>query len=224
MSSSIIIFSPLRIIEGGEGVDNYILLGLNRKEVKIMKAKEEKEIMMVELVSKKKKVRCPKCEQFTSCVHDVRKPIKSKYLDSAGQQVILEITKRRFTCHKCKKTFTETLDLSSEDGSISNKLKIQIRKDLLDYNLSMRKIAERNHVSDYIVRRELEEATATIPDYIRNLPRVITFDEFKTDTTEGKCAFILNGSIHKKVLDILPNRKKRVSRTVFYIYRKIDTQ
>lgn len=34
MSSSIIIFSPLRVIEGVEGVDNYILLGLNRKEGK----------------------------------------------------------------------------------------------------------------------------------------------------------------------------------------------
>lgn len=88
-------------------MDNYILLGLNRKKVKIMKAKDEKGIIMVELVSKKKKVRCPKCEQFTSNVHNVRKPIKSKYQDTAGQQVILiKITKRRFTCHKCKKTFT----------------------------------------------------------------------------------------------------------------------
>lgn len=42
MPSSIIIFSPLGVIEGGEVVDNYILLGLNRKEVKIMKVKEEK--------------------------------------------------------------------------------------------------------------------------------------------------------------------------------------
>lgn len=72
----------------------------------------------------------------------------------------------------------------------------------------MRKIAERNHVSDYIVRRELEEATATIPDYIKTLPRIISFDEFKSDTTEGKYAFILNDLIHKKVLNILLNRKK----------------
>ncbi len=101
-------------------------------------------------------------------MHNVRKPIKSKYLDTACQQVILKITKRRFTCHKFKKTFTETIDLSSKDGSISNKLKIQIRKDLLDYNLSLRKIAERRRVSDYIV----SPATATIPHYIKNLPRV----------------------------------------------------
>ena len=44
--------------------------------------------------------------------------------------------------------------------------------------------------------------------YVINLPRVISFDEFKADTKEGKYAFILNDPIHKKVLDILPNRKK----------------
>lgn len=58
------------------------------------------------------------------------------------------------------------------------------------------------------------------PKHVINLPEVILFNEFKADTTEGKYAFILNDPIHKKVLDILPNRKKEVSRTVFYIYRK----
>jgi transposase len=40
------------------------------------------------------------------------------------------------------------------------------------------------------------------------LPKVISFDEFKADTDEGKYAFILNDPIHKKVLDVLPSRKK----------------
>ena len=189
-------------------MDNYILLGLDRKEVKIMKVKEENGIIMVELESRKNKVRCPICNQFTNSIHDVRKPIQSKYMDSAGRQVILAITKRRFTCYKCNKTFTEELSLTSKDGSISNKLKIQIRKDLLDYHLSIKQIAEKNHVSDYIVRKELEEASSTIPEYQRNLPRVISFDEFKADTNEGKYAFVLNDPIHKKTLDVLPNRKK----------------
>ena len=52
------------------------------------------------------------------------------------------------------------------------------------------------------------EITSTIPEYQKNLPRVISFDEFKADTKEGKYAFVLNDPIHKKVLDILPNRKK----------------
>ena len=189
-------------------MDNYILLGLSRKEVKLMNLKEENGIIKVELVSSKNKVRCPNCNNFTSSVHDIRKPIESKYLDSCGQQVILKITKRRFHCYKCNKTFTEQLSLNTKDGSISNKVKIQIRKDLLDYNLSIKKIAEKNHVSDYIVRNELEQATSNMKNYIKNLPRVISFDEFKADTSAGKYAFILNDPIHRQVLDILPNRKK----------------
>ena len=47
-----------------------------------------------------------------------------------------------------------------------------------------------------------------IHEHIVNLPKVISFDEFKADTSYGKYAFILNDPIHKKVLDILPNRKK----------------
>ena len=74
--------------------------------------------------------------------------------------------------------------------------------------MSINKIAEKNHVSKYIVREELEEATKLIPNNIKNLPRVISFDEFKADTKEGKYAFILNDPIHKKVLEILPKRKK----------------
>ena len=35
-------------------------------------------------------------------------------------------------------------------------------------------------------------------------------DEFKADTNKVKYAFILNDPIHKKVLDVLPNRKKIV--------------
>lgn len=186
----------------------YILLRLNRKEYEIMKIKEEKGIIEVELKSRKKKVRCPNCNKFTNSIHDKLKPIKSTYLDACGQKVILIIHKRRFHCYNCNKIFTEEMDLTSKNGSISNATKIQIRKDLLDYNLTLDKIAEKNHVSKYIVRKELEEATETIPEHIKNLPRVISFDEFKADTNKGKYAFILNDPIHKKVLEILPNRKK----------------
>ena len=189
-------------------MDYYILLGLNRKEIKIMKIEKVNGIIEVELKSKKEKVRCPKCNKFTSSIHSKLKPIRSTYLDSCGEQVNLMIYKRRFHCYNCGKIFTEDLSLNAKDGNISNKTKIQIRKDLLDYNMTINKIAEKNHVSKYIVRQELEEATSLIPDFVKNLPRVISFDEFKADTREGKYAFILNDPIHRKVLDVLPSRKK----------------
>ena len=34
------------------------------------------------------------------------------------------------------------------------------------------------------------------------------FKRFKADTKKGKYAFVLNDPIHKKCLDILPERKK----------------
>ena len=49
---------------------------------------------------------------------------------------------------------------------------------------------------------------ANYPEHVINLPRVISFDEFKADTKKGKYAFVLNDPIHKNVLDILSNRKK----------------
>ena len=50
---------------------------------------------------------------------------------------------------------------------------------------------------------------------IINLPRVISFDEFKEDTNEEKYAFVLNDLIYKSVLDILPSRKK--AKYIFYL-------
>lgn len=46
------------------------------------------------------------------------------------------------------------------------------------------------------------------PKHVISLPRVISFDEFKVDTKEGKCVFVLNDPIHKEILDVLSNRKK----------------
>ena len=134
------------------------------------------------------------------------------------------LIKRRFICHGCKYKFAEQVTIQRENKNISNKIEQKVLKDLKQYNLSLKYIAEENNISDNTVRNILKKHIKDYPKNVINLPKVITFDEFKADTTEGKYAFKLNAPIHKKVLDILSNRKKRVSRTVFYIYRKIDTQ
>ena len=189
--------------------DYYLLIGLNSKEIKILDVKQRGNgLIEVDIESRKKKVRCPICDKFTSSVHGKLKPIKSIYLDSCGSKVDLIIHKKRYHCYNCNKIFTEELNINTSKGNISNKVKIQIRKDLLNYNLSLKYIAEKNRVSITFVENEMLDIISGIPKYVINLPRVISFDEFKADTKEGKYAFILNDPIHKKVLDILPNRKK----------------
>ena len=189
--------------------DYYLLVGLNSKEVKIINI-NQKEPGLIEVVieNRKQKVRCPACNKFTSSVHDKLKPIKSIYLDSCGSSGDLIIYKKRYHCYNCNKIFTEKLNINTSNGSISNKVKIQIRRDLLNYNLSLKYIAEKNRVSITTIENEMLDIVSSIPKHVVNLPRVISFDEFKADTTEGKYAFILNDPIHKKVLDILPSRKK----------------
>lgn len=58
------------------------------------------------------------------------------------------------------------MNLNTKNGNISNKCKIQIRKDLLDYNMTIDKIATKNHVSKYIVRKKLEEAKRQLKCFI----------------------------------------------------------
>ncbi len=74
--------------------------------------------------------------------------------------------------------------------------------------MSLKYIANKNRVSITTVENELLDIESGIPKYLINLPRVISFDEFKADTNEGKYSFIINDPIHKKILDILPDRKK----------------
>ena len=189
--------------------DYYLLVGLNSKEIKILDVNQVGNgLIEVVIGNRKKKVRCPVCNKFTSSVHSKLKPIRSVYLDSCGLGVDLIIYKKRYHCYRCNKIFTEELNINSSKGNISNKVKIQIRKDLLNYNLSLKYIANKNRVSNFIVEKELLNIISGIPKHVVNLPRVISFDEFKADTVEGKYAFILNDPIHKKVLDILPSRKK----------------
>ena len=78
----------------------------------------------------------------------------------------------------------------------------------MDYNLSIKWIVKENGINSESVRKILKKAMINYPKQIKNLPRVISFDEFKADTQYGKYAFVLNDPIHKKCLDILPERKK----------------
>ena len=185
---------------------------LKLEQYKIIKIEEREEnkkmIKIIYVESKNKKGKCPVCGEYTKSVHDKLKPIEMKYLKILEQETRINIIKKRFICHNCKKKFTETVNLNEKGKTITTSLEQKILKELLNYNLSIKYIAEDNSVSSGTVRNILENAMEEYPEHLKNLPRVISFDEFKADTKEGKYAFIINDPIHRKVLDILPKRKK----------------
>ena len=165
--------------------DYYLLVGLNSKEIKILDVNQKGNgLIEVVIENRKKKGRCPICNKFTGSVHDKLKPIRSNCLDSCGSSVDLIIYKKRYHCYKCNKIFTEELNINSSNGNISNKVKIQIRKELLNYNLSLKYIANKNRVSITTIENELINIISGILKHVVNLPRVISFDEFNADTVE----------------------------------------
>lgn len=187
------------------------LVGLE-SEVNVLKIEEEKiegrTCKMIHVINSKTRVRCPYCNKYTRSVHDVLKPIKIKYLKMAEYTTYLVVYKRRFNCNNCLKRFTENNYINETGKTLSNKLVQKILLDLREYNLSLSYIAAINNVSDNTVRNILKEAMKYHPKRLRTLPSVISFDEFKADTLDGKYAFIINDLLYKKTLDILPTRKK----------------
>jgi len=188
------------------------LLSLETKKYKVEKVENQiinnKTIKIITVKCISKKHRCPKCNKYTSSIHDTLKPSRLKFLDIAGYESKIFIIKRRFICHKCNIKFTEPTVFNNKKCNISNKVKQKIRKDLLQYNLSLKYIAESNHVTDDLVRKELLSAMKDYPSHLIKLPEVISMDEFKADTSYGKYAFIINNPIKKKALDVLPCRRK----------------
>ncbi len=189
-----------------------LLLNIKDKNIKVINVTElfvrNITYKVISIKCDKNKYRCPLCNEYTSSVHDKLKPIRLKELDITGNRFILEVYKRRFICHNCNFKFTEEMNFNMSGSNISNKVKAQIRKDLLNASFNIKTISEKNNVSPGTVRNELIDAMKNYPDKLKHLPSVISFDEFKADTNEGKYAFVINDIIHKKTLDILPSRRK----------------
>lgn len=188
------------------------LLGLTDQKVKVLSVTEEiinnKKVKVITMIGTVNKVKCPICLKYTSSVHDKLKPMKIKYLKMAEQTTIIKLIKKRFICHNCKKKIIEDLNINKYKSNISNKLEMKVRKDLLNYNLSITYIAKENNISDVEVRNILLDAMSDYPDNVRTLPEVISIDEFAAHTSYGKYALIINDPIKKRTLDILPNRRK----------------
>ena len=131
-------------------------------KVEIMK-EGNKTIKLVHVKSNKKKVRCKKCNNFSSNVHEYSKPSKVTYLKTVGEETYLIVSKRRFKCKYCKKSFVEDLGLCSNGCNISNKTKQLILKECLDRDKTLESIAKDCNTSVNLVRQTFLEAMKNYP-------------------------------------------------------------
>ena len=71
---------------------------------------------------------------------------KIKYIPIQNYNIELELSVQRHICKKCKKTFSPSTNIVSDNSSISNNLKFAIALEL-QKNISLTSIAKRYNIS-----------------------------------------------------------------------------
>ncbi|WP_027399718.1 ISL3 family transposase [Anaerovorax odorimutans] len=157
----------------------------------------------IHFISSTKFYVCPFCGQIIYKLHDYR-TVDLKYNSCGPQPLIVSIKKKRFECEDCNKTITEDLKCVKKHCFISNKVYQSITFSLKKID-SLTDIANNHNVSTSTVYRSLQKVdNINLPN---TLPSVLSFDEFKANTSEGKYAFLVVDPINKSILEILSDRK-----------------
>ena len=176
------------------------LLGL--EDVIVKNVYEETESCHVELELPRRIHACPCCGALTDKIHDYRIQ-KIKDLPVHGKHTYLHLRKRRYVCSKCKKRFFEDNSFLPRYHRVTNRMVAAII-DRFHATVSATDIGRENNISVSTALRYFD-----LVNYrCTKLPEVLSIDEFKGNADGEKYQTILTDAKNKKVLDILPNRKK----------------
>jgi len=127
--------------------------------------------------------------------------------NSNGYDVRLKLSKPRFLCKCCNRTFQLETCLVKPHCSISNSLKFNIFHDAT-FKRSEVEIAHNNHVSHSTVNRIINDLFEEQEINYNVLPSVLCFDEFKsTKKADGAMSFIFLDHEKKQILDIIEDRR-----------------
>ena len=125
----------------------------------------------------------------------------------SGFKTILRLHKQRYLCKHCNKAFTLKSTLVNFGCFISNNTKWHIAKDLLKKR-SEKDIALDNNVSSNTVERVMDSYYDTTRICKNYLPRVLSFDEFKSvKSADGAMSFHLCNDESGKTIDIVEDRR-----------------
>lgn len=146
---------------------------------------------------------CPCCKQKTSYIHDYRKR-KIKDISAFGKHVTLIHNHRRYVCKNCGKRFAEDNSFAPKYYRVTLRLIDEIFKKT-ESERSFTSIAKEVNLSVSTVIRFFDMLAFNPP---KNLPEVLSIDEFKGNTGKEKYQVIITNPADRTVLDILPDRKQ----------------
>ena len=152
---------------------------------------------------------CPKCGVVFDNLFEKHAFINSniKLPDVSGFKTILKLHKQRYLCKHCNKAFTLSTNIVNYGCFISNNTKHKIASDLTKKR-SEKDIALDNNVSPNTVERIMDSYYETQKLYKHYLPKVLSFDEFKSvKSADGAMSFHMCDGITGQTIDIVEDRR-----------------
>ena len=170
------------------------------EDVIISKVEKFGNEMFVYISMKRKKHRCPQCDEETDSIHDYRRQLV-KDLSCSGQYTYLVYKRRRYVCPVCGKRFREEAPFLPKYHRSTSRL---IEKIITDFSvmISAKEIGRQNNVSPTTATRYF----GVVSYKCKCLPEVLSIDEFKGNAGGQRFQAIITDAKNHKVLDILPNR------------------
>ena len=192
---------------------NTNILGL--EDVILTRVEKLNNEMFIYITMKRRKHRCPNCTGETDRIHDYRRQLV-KDLSCSGHTVYLVYNRRRYVCPACGKRFREDVPFLAKYHRSTTRLIAKIISDFRGM-ASIKDISRQNNVSPTTAIRYFN-----IVNYrCKNLPEVLSIDEFKGNAGGQRFQAIITDAKHHKVLDILPNRS---SETLSAYFRTFSTR
>lgn len=176
------------------------MLGL--EDVKITKVEHRGQCLDIYTTMPRRAHCCPVCGEKTDKIHDYRWQLV-KDLRAYGKFTILHIRKRRYVCDKCGKRFYEDITFLPRYHRATNRLVAHVITSFTKLE-SIKQIAQEHNISPPTAARYFK----MVEYKCKSLPEVLSIDEFKGNAGGEKYQCIITDAKHRKVLDILQNRKQ----------------
>ena len=149
---------------------------------------------------------CPHCSS-KNIVKNGSRNRKTRYIPIQNYNVELELTVQRYICKDCKKNFSPSTNIVSDNSSISNNLKYAVALEL-QKNISLTSIAKRYNISISSVQRIMDNCYSDFKVNKEHLPEAICIDEFKSvKNIDGAMSFVFADYQSKSIIDIVEDRR-----------------
>lgn len=177
------------------------LLGIKDGEITRIENDKKHRAIHIHLRLDQQYHECSRCREVVYQVHDYREQ-KVKGPPIGQSALYIHYVKRRYRCPHCGKRFPENNSFVRRYQRMTDELFAFILAKLKT-NMAVNSIAQGANVSSATVNRLFH----FLAEPKKELPRVLSIDEFKGNAGGEKFLAILTDPVNRRIIDILPGRQ-----------------